>query len=404
MKRLAIIGCGFVANYYMLTLSKSETLKVVGVLDLNAERAAGVAKLFSVPRIYQSFTELLADDSVDIVVNLTNPRNHYDLTRAALEAGKHVYSEKPLAMTIEEAKSLVEVAQKKSLQLSCAPCSMLGEAAQTVWQALRQNKIGRPLLVYAEMEEDMIHKAELHNLKTKLGSPWPAQDEFEIGLTLEHAGYYLPWLAAFFGPAKRITAFASCLVPDKIPGVVLDPPDAPDFTVSCIEFASGVVARLTVGLAGREDRTMTLFGETGVLHVENAWDYASRIRLKPRRWNEDSLRTPAQKFWFRVWRKLKRHLPFLEWFEKLPNPHGEIYPPVREVPAFDWEMGLHMDFSRGIQEMADAIDEKRASRLSNAFSLHVNELSLAIHHARKYGQPYEMTTTFEPIAPMPWAE
>ena len=121
MKSVSIIGCGFVADYYMLTLSKSETLKVAGVFDAIQERAVKLAERYSIPKVYDSLEALLGDDAVEIVINLTNPRKHYETTMACLEAGKHVYSEKPMAMTVEAAKRLVEVAERKSLRISTAP-------------------------------------------------------------------------------------------------------------------------------------------------------------------------------------------------------------------------------------------------------------------------------------------
>lgn len=282
---------------------------------------------------------------------------------------------------------------------------MLGEAAQTAWKLLRSEKLGKVRLVFAELVDGPTHKHGLENLLTSLGVPWPAKDEFEIGATLEHAGYFLPWLAAFFGPAKCVTAYASCLIPDKLPGVILDPPDAADFTVGCIEFHSGVVARITCGSVGSHDHSFTAFGDDRVLRVEEAWNYGASIRMRPHFWNRDcDVKHPLHKFSIRVWRKLVRHFRFLKNFERFSNPHGRKVPLVRDVPDFDWEMGLRMDFSRGIQEMADAIDENREARISTRFSLHVTELALAIHYARELKQPYQMTTTFSPVEPMSWAK
>ena len=238
MKSISIIGCGFVADYYMLTLSKSKTLKVAGVFDSIRERAVKLAERYSIPKVYDSLEALLGDDAVEIVINLTNPRKHYETTMACLEAGKHVYSEKPMAMTVEAAKKLVEVAEHKSLRISTAPCSLLGEAAQTIWKAVRENAIGKVRLVYAELDEDLVHKVHAGYLRNSVGLAWPAKDEFEVGVTLEHAGYYLAWLAACFGPAQTVTAFGSCLIPDKMTEPPLDPPDTPDFTVACVEFQS----------------------------------------------------------------------------------------------------------------------------------------------------------------------
>ena len=403
MKNLSIIGCGFVADYYMLTLSKSATLRVAGVFDSIPERAVKLAERYSIPTVYNSFAQLLADDGVEIVVNLTNPRQHYETTLACLDAGKHVYSEKPMAMTIADAKRLVDIAERKSLQISTAPCSLLGEAAQTVWKAVRDDAIGKIRLVYAELDEDLVHKVHSGYRRNSLGLAWPAKDEFEIGVTLEHAGYYLTWLVACFGPAKTVTAFGTCLIPDKMPAESLDPPDSPDFTVASVEFQSGTVARITCGIVAPHDHSLTLIGDTGVIRVDDMWDYSSAIRIRPREWNRYSQSGHVTILLVRVWKKLLKHFKFLEGLARLTNPHGRRYSLVRPVPHFEWPTVLHMDFSRGVQELAQAIDEKRESRLSTRFSLHVTELALAIHQARSLRQPYQMTTAFEPIEPMPWA-
>lgn len=403
MTGLAIIGCGFVAHYYMLTLSKSQTLRVVGVLDKIEERASTLAKEYNVPKIYRSLGELTADPEVQIVVNLTDPRSHYETTLPCLQARKHVFSEKPLAMTIEHARELAAAAEANGVQLSCAPSSMLGEAAQTAWKAIRDKKIGEVRLAYAELDDELVHKHELHNLKTPLGSPWPAKDEFEVGCTIEHAGYYTAWLAAMFGPAKRVTAFAADLIPDKFPGGTLSPPDTADFTVACIEFRSGVVARLTCSIVAPHDHSLRLIGDEGVITVEEAWNFGGPVRIEPREWNRDRLRTPAQRLRFKAWRKLRRIFPPLGSLQKVIRLPAPKLPLVRPVPDFEWSMGLRMDFSRGIQELADAVRENRPSRLSTHFSLHLTELALAIQNARAHKQPYEMTTAFDAVEPMAWA-
>src|SRR5690349_1240897 len=99
--RIALVGCGYVADYYMGTLPNHPGLRLIGVMDRDEKRATQFAAYYSVPR-YASLQQLLADDQIDLVINLTNPASHFEVTRACLEAGKHVYSEKPLAMTFAE--------------------------------------------------------------------------------------------------------------------------------------------------------------------------------------------------------------------------------------------------------------------------------------------------------------
>src|SRR5262249_56593049 len=97
------------------------------------------------------------------------------------------------------------------------------------------------------------------------------KDEFEVGCTYIHAGYVLTWLAAFFGPAKTVTSFSSCQIPDK--GIPVDKM-APDFSVGCIEYGNGIVARVTCGLVAPLDKSLTIIGETGII-------YTSTVRNEP---------------------------------------------------------------------------------------------------------------------------
>src|SRR5258708_834115 len=152
---IAIVGCGYVAEFYGKTLGNYPDLRVVGAFDRNAENLQKFCQRWS-GRQYSSLAELLADTSVELILNLTNPRSHYDVTRKCIEAGKHVYSEKPLAMDSERARDLVALADRAGVYLGCAPCSLLSETAQTVLKALREGVIGRVRLVYASFDEGMI--------------------------------------------------------------------------------------------------------------------------------------------------------------------------------------------------------------------------------------------------------
>ncbi len=375
--RIAIAGCGFVSDYYLKTLPLHPDLTLVGCLDQNPQRSQRLAQRQSV-RQYQNLEDMLADPQVDMVLNLTNPRAHYDLTRAALEAGKHVYSEKPLAMEISEAKELVNLAAQKGLQIASAPCSCLSETAQTLWKALREEAVGKVRLVYAEMDDGLVHKMPYDQWVSSEGIAWPFQDEFEVGCTLEHAGYYLTWLTMFFGPATTVTAFSSCLIPaaDKRPDVTLTPGDTPDFSVACIKFASGVVARLTCSIVAPHDHSLRIIGDDGIMGIEDCWYYADPVYIQ---------------------RMVKiRRKVFM-------NPLKEKYPLVRKAPKFNYRGAQQMDFCRGVAELATAIQEDRPSRLGSDFSLHNNELAIAIQQALETGAAYPLTTSFVPIQPMPWA-
>lgn len=371
---IALVGCGFVADYYVSTLAAYPHLKIVGVVDRDPARADHFARFHGLPKA-DSLDALLADGGVELVLNLTNPGSHYEVSRAALLAGKHVYSEKPLAMDMDHARELVELAEAKGLQLASAPCSLLGETAQTLWKALRERRVGTPRVVYAEMDDGMVHKMAYRSWKSASGVPWPAKDEFEVGCTFEHAGYYLTWLPAFFGPAKTVTAFSATTLPDKETDEPLDV-NAPDFSVACIAFESGVVARLTCSIVAPHDHTLRIVGDGGILSTHDCWFYRSPVKIqRPFRIRRRTLMTPRMR-----------------------------YPLVGEKTGrYKYRGAQQMDFARGVAETAAAIAEGRPNRLGARYSLHVNEMVIAIDRAGADGAPYRMTTTFDPIAPMPWA-
>jgi predicted dehydrogenase len=373
---IAMIGCGFVADYYIDTLANYPHLKLLGVMDRNQERAEKFSTFYSVP-MYSSLEDVLSDSRIDIVLNLTNPRSHFEVSKACLEANKHVYSEKPLAMSYADAQTLVDLATERGLYLASAPCSLLGETAQTLWKALRENVIGQVRLVYAEMDDGFVHQMPYRKWVNASGTPWPYKDEFEVGCTLEHAGYYLTWFPAFFGPAQTVTAFSSCLVPDKETDEPLDV-NAPDFSVACIKFESGVVVRLTCSNIAPHNHSLKVIGDKGILHIHDCWDYKSPVRIT-RRYN------------------IRRKTILSPWKLKY-SLSGENTSKLTQKGA------QKMDFCRGVDELAAAILEQRPCRLSAQYSLHVNELVLTIQNALETGGSYVMKSSFDPIAPTDWAK
>ena len=127
----SVVGCGYVSDHYLETLPNHQNLELLGVTDLKPERAQVLAKHYGL-NIYNSLEAILADPAVQLVVNLTDPENHFAVNKASLLAGKHVYSEKPLSIALDEAHELVDLAARQGLLLSSAPCSMLSETAQTM--------------------------------------------------------------------------------------------------------------------------------------------------------------------------------------------------------------------------------------------------------------------------------
>lgn len=379
--RIAIVGCGYVANFYVKTLPLYPEIQLAGIFDSNREAAAQFARHFAISHQYQSLEEILNDAQIELVVNLTNPRAHYEVSRACLEAGKHVYSEKPLAMTFPEARALVELAEKKGLLLSSAPSRVLAETAQTMWKALRDKVIGTPYLTYAEMDDGLVHQMPYQKWLGESGAPWPYKDEFETGCTMEHAGYVLTLLTAFFGPVESVSAFSSVRIADKLPGIKLDI-DAPDYSAANLKFVNGHVARVTCSIVAPPDHSIRVFGSTGTLYTHDIWEPRAGVYVKRAV-------------------KIRNRSVNLPWGKKVPM--------VGPSPALAREQvrllkNKKVDFCLGIVEMIQSMQEKRPCRLSSRYCLHHDEIVLAMHHAGESGSAYKMTTTFDPIEPMPWAK
>ena len=386
---IAIVGCGYVAESYVKTLGNYPHLKLVGAYDRDDSNLRSFCQR-SATRPYNNLQQMLDDRAVEIVLNLTNPLSHYDVTRQCIEAGKHVYSEKPLAMDSKRARELVDLAQARDVYLACAPCSVLGEAAQAAWKAIRDNVIGRVRLVYGNFDDGIIASRQTPWLwENEAGVPWPAKDEFEIGCTYEHAGYLLTWLAAFFGPARKVTSFAACLHPDK--GIAVDSM-APDFTSGCIEYDNQVVARVTCSLLGPKDKSLTIMGDEGVLMVPDVRNDGCPVYLR---------RIPPGKMRGGIERRLN------DWRRMLRLPGSESdwhlwenYP-VRPSRSKRFASRTKpVDFCRGPAELADAIRTRRPCRLSARLGWHITELVETLQHPERYGFCRTLTSHFESIHPL----
>ncbi len=365
---IALIGCGFVADYYMATLDAYPNLRVRGVFDKNSRRLKEFCEYYSLSS-YDSIDSLLNDESVSLVLNLTDPRSHFEISKQCLLSNKHVYSEKPLAMDFNDAKALVDLAKEKNLQISSAPCSVLGKAARTLSHAVKQNLVGDIRLIYAELDDGMVHRMPYKKWQSISGAPWPYRDEFEVGCTLEHAGYYLAWLMEIFGPVYSVTAFSEALIPNKVVDEpVLDPNNAADTSIGVLKFENGVVCRLTTTIVAPHDHSIRLFGEEGVISLKECWDNNDKVYY--------------QKF-MRIRRKT-----FL-------NPIKKSVKLPYDIKVNKMNRGnTKMDFLLGVSEIANSISSNQQNLLNADFSLHVNEVALALQYASSQGQTYFTQSRF----------
>lgn len=373
MTSLSIIGCGFVADLYMRSLALFPHVRVERVYDRDPDRLAAFCAHWGLASSagLDAFFEGLPAGSV--ILNLTNPKSHYEVNKACLEAGHHVYSEKPLALKMSEATELYDLAEARGLMLASAPCSVLGEAAQTLGKALRDGLAGTPRLIYAELDDGFVPQAPFDSWQSESGAPWPAGDEFRVGCTLEHAGYYLTWLISYFGTVRRVVAASAEVLPEKLPSGA----GTPDYASATLFFENGPVVRLTCSIAAPHDHQIRVICDKGVLGLKKAWDNHAPVR-----------------FYRRL--QLRRRL-FENPIGRRIRLHKHTHPKVKRWGA------ARMNFALGPIEMLESLAEHRSCRLSNAFALHLNEVTLAIQNAGDHAGAVDMTTRCDPMEPMPWA-
>jgi len=377
---IALVGTGYIADSYRFCLDLHRPdIRLVGAFDRDAGRLQSFTSFWGDPA-FGSFEELLGADGVDIVVNLTDPHAHFEVSQRILEAGRNLYTEKPLAMTAVEARALRDLAAARGLKAASAPCNLLGESAQTLWQAVRRQQVGQVRLVYAELDDGMIHRVDRANWQSRSGKPWPAAGEFSVGCTFEHAGYIVTLLVAMFGPVEEVTAFSALCLPDKDVAPIHGG-FAPDLSVGCLRFAGGVVARLTNSIVAPYDHRLRVIGDDGVLVVPEPWNYNCPVQMVPTSVGRLA-RLLDRRFAIRMGRKLPLARP-------CPLPRG------RGVPT--------MDFMRGVRELGEAIIEGRPSRLDADLAVHITEVTEILQHPDRFERPARVESRFAPIAPMPWA-
>ena len=374
---IAFVGTGYVSDLYFNTLPNwPNALDLRGVFDRDTARSAAFQKTYGA-KVYPSLDDLLADPSVEIVVNLTNPFAHYEISKAALSAGKHVYSEKPLSLDLGEAEELLALANERGLHIASAPATVLGQSAQTMIRAVRDRTFGAPRLVYAELDDGMVHRIGYQRWRVPSGAFWPAEDEFRTGCTLEHAGYVLTWLVAMFGGARKVVTYADKLIKDKGPHT---PGDgiAPDFSCACLSFDGGITARITNSIIATHDHRLRVFCDNGHFEAHEAWNVSGKVRAVP-------VHT----------KRAQRGLHKIFGYDG-----GHTLAPQNKRKVVSLSRGYPMDFALGVAEMALAIEAGRTPRLSSEFGLHITEVSLAIQHPERFGHVYEPKSAPPPMEPM----
>ncbi len=276
---LGIVGCGNISTTYFTLAPLFRGIEVRACADVNPAAAEARGKEYGVEA--QSVEALLANPAVSIVVNLTIPDAHVPVTRAALEAGKHVYSEKPLCLTVEDGLALKALADAKGLRVGCAPDTFLGGAHQQARALIDEGRLGT------------ITAGTAHVLSHGMEHWHPNPDFFFLpggGPMLDLGPYYIGNLINLVGPVRRVAALATAATPTRTiltegprKGETI-PVSTPTNIHALLDFANG--ATITVSTSwdvwAHRHGPMELYGTEGTLFVPDPNFFGGKLEMAGR--------------------------------------------------------------------------------------------------------------------------
>jgi predicted dehydrogenase len=352
--RVGVIGCGNISRVYFQQMRLYPALEVVACTDLESGKAEAAASEFGGLRAL-AVEELIQAPDIDIVVNLTVPNAHAQVTLAALAAGKHVYSEKPLAVSREDGRRILALAEARGLRVGCAPDTFLGGGLQTCRKLIDDGWIGRPVAAVAFM---LGHGPEA----------WHPNPDFFYqaggGPLFDMGPYYLTALINLLGPIRRVTgsaqiSFAERTITNPARYGQKIPVQTPTHLAGVLDFESGAVATLITSFDvwSHELPCIEIYGAEGSLSLPDPNNFGGPVRLR---------RAGAEQ-----WREI-------------PLSHRA-----------DGQRGL------GVADMAHALHNERPHRANDALAFHVLDAMHAIGEASAAGRHITLESRCERPSPLP---
>jgi predicted dehydrogenase len=347
--RIGIVGIGAISGIYLKNLTGmfGKRVSIGAITDLIPERAEKAAAEYKL-RYIKNTDDLINDPGVDIILNITQPLNHYHVALSAVKAGKHVYDEKPLCAKREEAAEVMKTAAANKLRVGGAPDTFLGAGIQTCRKLIDDGWIGKPIGVTAFM---MGHGHE----------SWHPDPEFYYqvggGPMFDMGPYYLTALVNLIGPIVRVSGSAKksfekrTITSEPKNGKVIDV-EVPTHIAGVLDFANGAVGTIITSFDvwAHNMPNIEIYGTEGTLQVPDPNGFGGPIRV--RRSHADA------------------------WSE---------VPLLRDFP--DNSRGL------GLTDMAEAIVQGRPHRAAGELAYHVLEVMHGIHDASSSGSYYQVKST-----------
>lgn len=354
--KIAFIGVGDISGIYLENITKLfREIEIIGVCDLIRDRAEKAVEQYKIPKLYETMYDAFADEEVDIILNLTRPYEHFEVAKAALEAGKHVYSEKPLAATLEEGKDLVALAKEKGLMLGGAPDTFMGAGIQTCRKLIDDGFIGEPIGAAAFMV-------------CRGHESWHPDPEFYYkhggGPMMDMGPYYLTALINLLGGVSAVTGVTKTSFPKRT--ITSQPKCGQEITVAVptyitgiMQFESGAVGTIftTFDVYYETQARLEIYGSKGTLIVPDPNGFGGPVKL---------LR---------------------------PEQGG-----IMEMPlVFDYKENSR---ALGLADMAKALQVGRSFRPNYNQTYHVLEIMETFQKSSKEGRTIPLESRFERLEPM----
>lgn len=366
--RIGIAGIGKISGIYLenLTGMFGKRVTLAAVTDIVAGRAEKAAADYRVTA-YKTIDDMIKNSGVDIVLNLTQPQNHFEVAMSAVRAGRHVYNEKPLCAKREEAAELLKAAAENKVRVGAAPDTFLGAGIQTCRKLIDEGWIGRPVAAHAFM---LCHGHE----------HWHPAPEFYYkaggGPLFDMGPYYLTALVNLLGPVARVSGSAQkgqaerVISSEPLKGTVINV-DVPTHISGVLDFVSGAVGLIVTSFDVWSSSMpfIEIYGTEGTLQVPDPNYFRGEVRL--RRFREEN-------------------------WPVVPLMLGE---PDLPQDKDNWQR-LNNWRGIGITDMAEAIVEGRPHRASGEMAYHVLDVMHGIHDASASGTYYELKSRCERPAPL----
>ena len=356
--KIGLIGCGHIAETYFRAEKYFNNIKIIKCADINEKASKRCALNFGIKSV--TVNELLKDNEIEIILNLTIPKAHYQISKKALINGKHIYSEKPLAINLNDGKKLLKISKKKKLYLGNAPDTFLGGGIQKSKELVEKNIIGNVKLGNAVFA--------FPGIQSYHPNPEPWFTKKEGGPVIDMGPYYITALVNLLGPAKKVTG--TIIQGQKYRTIGIGPKKGKKFKVECpttylstITFKNNSVIRLTLSfdVIAHQRNHIELYGEKGSMIVPDPNMFGGSVLTCNKlgdKWKE---------------------------FKTSKMPLGRIN--IRTQSSRANETPTNANYRGvGLSEMAYSIENKRKHLCSGEISLHVLDIITSIMKAASSGK------------------